>query len=437
MSDTRWGAGSRALAAALALVLAGSGSVTAAERQPAAKSAAAKGMILSREKPGGEWRAVDAKGALYAGDTLLGLPGASLVSANGAVELGFLTDIYGKSPFPIKESAVILHARSKADLELTLDRGRIDLVNKREKGAAHVVLHLRKERWDLTLEEPGSKVSLETYGRWAPGVKFTPKPSPNDAPTSSLIVLVLKGEVVLDHGQYVHRLKAPPGPAMIEWDSVNGQDPAPHHLKALPDWATKPKETADLKKKRAMRDRFVRLVVEKGTGAAIDAFLNSDDANERRMGVNAAAALDDLKRLGSALVNLKHPDVYENGVLALRHWIGRGPGQDQVLYNGLKKYQFSDVHAQTVLQLLHGYGENELAQPETYQTLISYLDHGKLAIRGLAYWHLVRLVPAGKKFKYDAWASKKDRAAAIKKWRELVPEGKVPPRPEPEKKKTK
>src|SRR5579883_1609524 len=175
MSDTKWGAGSRALAAALALVLGGIGSVMAAERKAAGKSAAAKGMILSREKPDAKWRAVDAKGDVYAGDTLLGLPGASIVSANGAVELGFLTDIYGKSPYPIKESAVILHAGSKADLELTLDRGRIDLVNKKEKGAAHVVLHLRKEKWELTLEEPGTKLALETYGRWAAGVKFNPK----------------------------------------------------------------------------------------------------------------------------------------------------------------------------------------------------------------------------------------------------------------------
>jgi hypothetical protein len=70
-----------------------------------------------------------------------------------------------------------------------------------------------------------------------------------------------------------------------------------------------------------------------------------------------------------------------------------------------------------------------LARPETYQTLIDYLDHEKLGIRGLAYWHLSRLVPEGKKFGYHPADSEKKRLAAAAKWKNLIPEGKMPPKP--------
>jgi hypothetical protein len=81
------------------------------------------------------------------------------------------------------------------------------------------------------------------------------------------------------------------------------------------------------------------------------------------------------------------------------------------------------------VQLLHSYGDKELARPETYETLIDYLAHEKLAVRNLAYWHLYRLVPDGRKIGYDAMAAKEARDRAIEQWRKLVPPGKLPPKP--------
>jgi hypothetical protein len=148
------------------------------------------------------------------------------------------------------------------------------------------------------------------------------------------------------------------------------------------------------------------------------------------------AALDQLDRLGKAAREAKHPDVLEDAVLALRQWIGRSPGQDQILYNGLvNKAGYKPVHAETVVQLLHSFGEADLASPETYQTLLDYLDHQHLAIRELAYWHLYRLVPAGRDIAYNPLDPREAREAAIQKWRKLLPPGTVPARPGVEKQK--
>jgi len=60
------------------------------------------------------------------------------------------------------------------------------------------------------------------------------------------------------------------------------------------------------------------------------------------------------------------------------------------------------------------------------QALLVLLESDRLAIRGLAHWHLQRLAPEGRAFGYDPLAPKEQRQAALKKWQQLIPLGKVP-----------
>jgi hypothetical protein len=406
---------------------------TAAQASAVAHSASEKAMLVHRDQPGHPWQVVEPKAALRPGDLLVGLPGAQLDSANKAVRLTMHSDLQGRSPYPIHESAMRVLNEPGADLCLELDRGRVDLVNQKASGAAKVRVRVRQDTWNLTLATPGARIALELYSMWPRGVPFTKKPGPKDVPTANLVFLVLKGNVQLEHGRYVLGLSAPPGPAMIEWDSVTGQDASAKPLDKLPPWA-EPGADADgsLAKKQAILDRFRQLMIAKSPEAALEELAQSNNPLERRLAVFGMGALDDIAGLGKAIRESKYPDVRENGILALRHWIGRDPGQDQRLYQGLIDVaKFPPIEAETVLQLLHSFGDNELARPELYDTLIEYLNHDKLAIRALAYWHLERLVPAGKKLGYDPQGSQEARAAAVKKWKELIPEGKLPPRSAP------
>lgn len=253
-------------------------------------------------------------------------------------------------------------------------------------------------------------------------------------PVASLLILALAGEATLKHEHHEHALKAPPGPALVEWDSVTGMDETPRRLEKLPPWAgARGDDTPEGKQRKAALERLRQALASKPVATVVDEFLNSDNPVDRGLAINLVAAVDDLSRLGQALREAKHLDVWENGVVALRNWIGRGPGQDQLLYKRLIEVaKYKPVHAETVLQLLHSFGDVELAQPETFQTLIDYLDHDALAIRGLAYWHLSRLVPEGKKFGYNPVDPKEKREAAIQKWRALIPKGRIPPRPKDE-----
>jgi hypothetical protein len=86
------------------------------------------------------------------------------------------------------------------------------------------------------------------------------------------------------------------------------------------------------------------------------------------------------------------------------------------------------VQAETLLQMLHGFNEEEEAQPELYEVLINYLTSKHLALRSMAHWHLVRLVPAGRKIAYNPLDSKESWERAQTEWQKLIPPGKLPPK---------
>jgi hypothetical protein len=406
----------------------------APERRTAvAKLASPSATLVAREGPGKDWRLLKQQEAIHSGDLLVGLPGAVLETSNGAVRLSLLEDIAQVTPFPVIESAVVLHDTPGVDLDFTLDRGRVEVVNRKAKGSARVRVRFHQETWELTLADPGSEVALEIYGRWARGARFTKTPAPEDVPTTDLVLLVLKGPVDLKAGSRQHAMSAPPGPAYFHWDNLVGQDAGPSRLERLPDWADPkaslpPEAKTRVENAKAGIERLRQRLLSKPVAAALAETLQQE--NDAQLAVYAMGALDDLPRLVDALGDARRGDVRENAVTALRHWIGRGPGQDLKVYQMLveaKKYP--PGQAEIVMQLLHSLGDADLSRTETYEALIAYLGHDKVAIRELAKWHLYRLAAAvAKDIPYDAAAPAAERERAIARWKKLLEEGKLPPK---------
>jgi hypothetical protein len=438
MSEKLQGPIVRGLAAAVACMLVGGGLLAAG---PLARSAPSVGRLVSkdgtlfaRSKPGQDWQTVASKGEIRAGDLLVGLPGAVIETGKGAVGLTLLTDLAGNSPYPILEAAVILHASADYDLDFTLDRGRVDVTNLKKKGAARVRIRFHDQQWEATLTEPGTRIALQLYGRWAKGVPFRKEPGPKDVPTADLLLLVRKGQVELKHGSCYCILSEPPGPALMHWDNSGATEEAPQKLEKLPDWAAT--EQSDSERAQRIKKYIEKLrqrVVESSPREATRAFVKSEDPNERATGVIIMGALDDLEGLGEVITGTKYPDAWDRAVVVVRHWLGRRPGQDQILYQRLlDKRGLKPAQAAGVLQLLHSFGDEELAQPEVYTMLVRFLDNEVLGIRGLAYWHLVRLVPAGKKFNYNPLDPKDKRDKARGEWKKLIDDmldkGELPPK---------
>jgi len=379
--------------------------------------------LLRREAPDKPWQVVKEGEEVFSGDELLGGISGAVDSKNGAVRLVVVGDVDGRAPLPVLETVFVLHEPKDADLDVTLLRGRIRLINLKKAGAAKVRLRVRDHEGEVTLTEPGATLSVEIYGRWPRGVPYRKDPKAGEEPAMSFTLLAVKGDIELKGPRRQITLKAPPGLAVLEGDTLSDPEPTAAYLKELPAWA--PERLSDMastevgKRKEASILRWRKLAAEKGPGPATEALLASDDPLDRRFAVLLMGATDDLQHLGDALQQTKHQDVWDAAIIAVRHWIGRGPGQDQKLYKALLARMYSPREAEGMLELLHSFGEDDLARPETYQVLISYLGSERMSLRQLAYWHLSRLAPAGKKFGYDPMAPKEQRDAAIKEWRKL------------------
>lgn len=404
------------------------------------------GTLFARSKPGQDWQTVASKGEIRAGDLLVGLPGAVLSTANGAVGLSLLTDLDKNSPHPILEAAVVLHASTDYDLDFTLNRGRVDVTNRKKEGAARVRIRFHDQQWEAMLTEPGTRLALQLYGRWAKGVPFRPPtlPSPSrgegrvggakDMPAADLLLVVRKGQIELKHGSCYCPMSAPPGPALLHWGNSSEAEEAPQRIEKLPDWvATEQSESERAQRIKNTVEKLRQQVVKSSPQEAARTFVKSEDPNERATGVIFMGALDDFEGLSEVLNRTKYPDAWDRAVVVVRHWLGRCPGQDQILYQRLlEKRGLKPAQAAGVMQLLHSFGDTLLSQPELYTTLVKYLDNDLLGIRGLSHWHLVRLVPAGKDIGYNPLDPKDKRDKGRDQWKKLIDEllakGELPPK---------
>src|SRR5207248_3400135 len=104
---------------------------------PLADLTSPDGSLLARQgpahieefDPARDWKPARNGDKLSSEDVLLAVPFASLSAAGGALQLALLADLDGRGPYPIIETAVILHENAHFDLDFTLDRGRVMVTN--------------------------------------------------------------------------------------------------------------------------------------------------------------------------------------------------------------------------------------------------------------------------------------------------------------------
>jgi len=407
-----------------------------ATRTIVAQSHSPDATFSARPANGNQFHTLSDNEDLYAGDLLVSLPGGTLTSKNGAVTLKALSDFDGRSPLPILETAFSLNDSKDLDFDFVLDRGRVDLTNIKAEGSATVRLRFWDQEWKIVLDEPNTRVAVELCGRWPSGTRFkvaeaSSDPAKYPAPVSSLVLLVLKGSASVNIGGITLALKSPPGPAELRWNSLTGTRPQPLKLEKLPEWA-------DAESKLSEEGKKVAAVVEKFRQAratdpikAIDTFLASTNPIEQRVALVTLGGLDELQKMGKALSEAKSVEEWDFGITILRHWLGRSRGQEQKLYSTLVNLRgYTPGQAKSIIQMLFGFSETDLQQPETYEVLIEYLIHEKSGIRNLAAWHLVRLVPQGKGIPFKPNGSQQENDKVYEAWKKLVPKGKLPPAPE-------
>jgi hypothetical protein len=408
------------------LALQNSGDAPKDSGKPAAKCVSVSGLLLEKQT-GGTWKPVNAGESLPSGSLLVGMPHVDLVSPSGAVQVRLLADTGQRGPFPVLEAGVILHDPAGVDIDLTPARGLIVFDNLLKEGQAKVRLRFQGETWTLHLQTPGTKVGMEIFGRHAPGLIKTIDDK-SDVPTLDVLLLVLKGQAFLESGTEGTGMHAPPGLARMHWDNLSRR-PSFQRLEQLPETIVKPLDDREEKTSKALAAAMGKLA-QGDLGKGLDNLLQSEQKLERLAGITMAGAVDDLPRIFGVLMTSKDTATRDFAIVALRHWLGREPGQLKKMHAAmLATNNVNDIQARNLIHLLVGFNEEERADPDTYDLLLTYLDYQGQAVRTLAHWHLVRLAPGGKDFGFDAAAPEEQRRQAVQRWHALIPDGQLPPRP--------
>ena len=397
-----------------------------AEEKIGPKCVSASGIIIARKALDAPWTIVEKDAVIPFGHMLVTLPDASVQSGNGAVKITSRADYDNRSPLPIMETAFTINPPGKNDFDIVLDRGRVELLNTKTKGAATVVVHFLDQKWTVELNEPKSRVTLEIYGRWPRGSVF--RPNLNSSPNLHLVLLVTDGTANIDTGEFSYPLEEPPGYALLEWQNV-GRPHSPVKLDKLPTWADPDAELSDFAKKaKALLEEFRKLRVETSPDKALDAFMDSKDPFKERIALISSGAQDDMMRLGKALTETRDFEIWDTGIIVLRHWVGRGPGYDRKLFDSLTaKREYKPIQARIIMHLLMGFDDDTLQTPELYELLIEYLKSDAPAIRNLSAWHLYRMLPdMRKKVPYQPNGTSEDYAKLYDAWKEAIPAGKLP-----------
>jgi len=342
-----------------------------------------------------------------------------MTSADKAVGVKLMADIGQRGPYPVLDTGIIVHQAKDCDLDVTLQRGILVVANLRDQGPVRIHLRIRGNLVQCELKEPQTRLGIELYGRHAPGRASLDE----DDPVTYAFVLVLKGEVLLSHKDKSISLKEPPGPALLLWDSLQ-KNPEVQVLDKLP--FSEPLSTEKRDLFAAMCTSAGKLAVQ-DIPAAVATLVKSDSRLDRLVGVTALGAVDDVAGLAEVLEKSPDAEVRDHAILVLRNWLGRAPGQMKAFIDLLAKKDVPQPRAKSVLHLLVGFTTEERAMPDTYELLIECLNHPKQAVRALAYWHLVRLAPAGKDILYNASAPEGQRLQGQAQWRVLIPSGKLPP----------
>ncbi len=306
--------------------------------------------------------------------------------------------------------------------------------------------------WDITLEEKDATVMIDCFGYFMPGQPFTddPKSPMREGPVTQMGLTVTKGTVNFRADNFAYALHAPPGPARMVWNSVQGwprQDGSegPIKLTKLEDWARldpaipreMPREMAkEMETQRSnmrlaaneLSKDLVSPLVEAGLSKSLKSPQGPADA-QRRLTVRCFGALDMSGQLVDALHN-KNGTVRRAAIETLMHWLAADRDNDYKLFAELKA-RFAPVESTNIISLLHGPIIRRGLPPETVERLadplIDALANRRLPIRELAAWQLYAAFPqALQEIRFDAAQPPEALRGVQAQWRKYVQKHKMP-----------
>jgi hypothetical protein len=426
-------------------------------------------LLEQAEKKKTEWLRINDETPIVGGRRLVSLSGSkSIVALNSGVELTLWGNLPQVTLDPtVAESRLILHANAQLDADLTLERGRIILRNKKADGK-DALIRVRfdnpttakptEEYFDITLNGADAAVVVERACRLDEPFFEKPEDVNRAGPTAFMTIFAYNASASIRFGQHSETVSKQQKP-ILQWISRQGILGAPQNAKAMtPPWIdgmpTLKSDDAKLARDKAVKahETLAKLAEKKVIGVALAEMQESvQSAAAREMArdkvpsmdtfanwrhiLTSRAAIDDVTHIYEDFQQEKTPIWIRGACLqVLRQWLTWNRENDYVLLEALRDYHGKQPVRVKIMELLHPISDRDAGDPARYQLLIDGLDNELLAIRTLSHAHLLQLIPAAApqlvpqvaKIHYDPAMARTERAPALAQWRKLIPPGRLP-----------
>jgi hypothetical protein len=400
------------------------------ERKAVGKLDTKEMILLQREQDTETWERVAPGKEIFSADTLMSLPGnrceVKLASGVRLSLWGSLPQFHTVPVLDILDSRVTLHVpRQGFDADLTLESGRVFIAAPVPMPAqpSKVRIRFKEEIWDVTLLDAATEVCIDLLGFYPEGVPFS-KESGGPAPKAEFYFGLLKGKAELRIKFKVFPMLE--APTRVDWDSAVAAVGAPQKIKPADlEWWNKIVPDNDFAKQMQAAVTFFATRLSKPDAAKIEVIFFSamDDAMEqpsrRAYAIYCLQALDAIGYLADA-INDEFPVVRNIGIRAMEHWCGQAGDRDLKFYKVLvDKKSYTVPQATAVMQLTHPFSPQEQQKPEIVAALFDALRHEKVAVRELAYQHLIFLDATGAKEigPFDVGAERSVLDPIVQKWK--------------------
>ena len=392
------------------------------------------GLLITRPVGKEVWLPIKPQGPVMSAEPIMALPGfRATVKLDTGVTVMLWGNLLEFLPLASLECQATLHRPAKGfDADLSLDRGRLVITHAKTEGLARVRLRYQGEIWDIELAEK-SEAIVDGLFSLEPGTRFQPNEGSTNPPMHQLFMGVVKGNAtVLIQDRDPIQLTAPPGQALLGWDNKGRLKSPVKIAEPLPQWTRDiPTKSPASDLKTLLENLRERLLGGTTAQIALTELTQQDGKPFAQVySAYGLQAIDEIGRIVDALDDLTNPPMRAAAIPALRHWVARNARHSLTLHKMLRSDKgYTSDQADAAVQMMHSFTETDLYDRRTYEFLFQQLEDPKLAIRELAYWHLAQLDPDGARSSMYNPAADQQRDAALRRWRQRLNEGKLPPKP--------
>ena len=200
-------------------------------------------------------------------------------------------------------------------------------------------------------------------------------------------------------------------------DSDEAEGPAGRVLLTLPDWLDQePKPLSSIHRRYAtlFEKEFDD---EQPVALSIPALIKDPRPRISELAVKCLTVTGSYEPLLQALATAEHREARMAAIDGLRNWLPREAGNGEKLKTQIGKF-FPASDVETLYQLIWGFNEEDAHQGLISSQLVDWLEHGQVAVRELAFYHVHRLTD--RTYDYRSSNSPSQRKSAVNRWRNHV-----------------